>query len=136
TYGACCVDDYTAKAMGCDLLIHYGHSCLLPVTSTEIQTLYVFVDIKFDSDHLVATLKANLSPALSVSAFATIQFVASLQNAKGKLAEHFRSVSIPQQLPLSPGEVLGCTSPKVAADVDAMIYVGDGRFHLESSIIH
>ena len=24
TYGACCVDDYTAKAMGCDLMVHYG----------------------------------------------------------------------------------------------------------------
>ena len=28
TYGACCVDDFTAKALGADLLIHYGHSCL------------------------------------------------------------------------------------------------------------
>jgi len=30
TYGACCVDDYTAVALGCDLLVHYGHSCLGP----------------------------------------------------------------------------------------------------------
>lgn len=28
TYGACCVDDYTAIALGCDFLVHYGHSCL------------------------------------------------------------------------------------------------------------
>jgi 2-(3-amino-3-carboxypropyl)histidine synthase len=28
TYGACCIDDYTALALGCDMLIHYGHSCL------------------------------------------------------------------------------------------------------------
>jgi 2-(3-amino-3-carboxypropyl)histidine synthase len=28
TYGACCVDDFTAKALGADMLIHYGHSCL------------------------------------------------------------------------------------------------------------
>lgn len=28
TYGACCIDDYTAKALGCDFLVHYGHSCL------------------------------------------------------------------------------------------------------------
>jgi len=28
TYGACCVDDYTAKALGADLMVHYGHSCL------------------------------------------------------------------------------------------------------------
>lgn len=28
TYGACCVDDYTARALGADFLVHYGHSCL------------------------------------------------------------------------------------------------------------
>lgn len=28
TYGACCVDDFTANALGCDYMIHYGHSCL------------------------------------------------------------------------------------------------------------
>ena len=28
TYGACCVDDFTAQALGADLLVHYGHSCL------------------------------------------------------------------------------------------------------------
>ena len=26
TYGACCIDDYTARALGCDLLVHYAHS--------------------------------------------------------------------------------------------------------------
>lgn len=28
TYGACCVDDFTARALGADLMVHYGHSCL------------------------------------------------------------------------------------------------------------
>lgn len=28
TYGACCIDDFSARALGCDLIIHYGHSCL------------------------------------------------------------------------------------------------------------
>lgn len=35
TYGACCVDDYTARALGADLLIHYGHSCLGMHTNLE-----------------------------------------------------------------------------------------------------
>jgi 2-(3-amino-3-carboxypropyl)histidine synthase len=30
TYGACCIDDFTAKKLGADLMIHYGHSCLVP----------------------------------------------------------------------------------------------------------
>lgn len=26
TFGACCVDDYSAAALGADFLVHYGHS--------------------------------------------------------------------------------------------------------------
>jgi len=43
-------------------------------------------------------------------------------------------VKVPQEKPLSPGEILGCTSPKVS-DADCLIYLGDGRFHLESIMI-
>ncbi|ELU35988.1 diphthamide synthesis protein [Rhizoctonia solani AG-1 IA] len=45
TYGACCIDDYTAVALGCDMLVHYGHSCLVPIDTTTIKTLYIFVEI-------------------------------------------------------------------------------------------
>jgi diphthamide biosynthesis enzyme Dph1/Dph2-like protein len=62
TYGACCVDDYTAKALNCDFMIHYGHSCLVPVNMTTIKTLYVFVDIGFDISHFVESVKHNFGP--------------------------------------------------------------------------
>ena len=39
-------------------------------------------------------------------------------------------------MPLSPGEILGCTSPVIDTSTDAIIYLGDGRFHLESIMIH
>jgi len=42
--------------------------------------------------------------------------------------------TIPRSKPLSPGEILGCTAPRLG-DVDALIYLGDGRFHLESIMI-
>ena len=47
---------------------------------------------------------------------------------------HRRSC-LPQARPLSPGEVLGCTAPKVAADCEALVFVADGRFHLEALMI-
>eukprot|EP00986_Skeletonema_menzelii_P006860 scaffold2611_cov133-Skeletonema_menzelii.AAC.5 len=53
TYGACCIDDLSARALGCDLLVHYGHSCLVPLTSTVIPCLYVFVEIRVDVQHMV-----------------------------------------------------------------------------------
>lgn len=57
TYGACCVDDFTARALGADLMVHYGHSCLVPIDATTIKMLYVFVDIKIDNQHVVDTIR-------------------------------------------------------------------------------
>lgn len=37
TYGACCVDDFTAAKLGTDLLVHFGHSCLVPISATKIK---------------------------------------------------------------------------------------------------
>ncbi|KAJ3375517.1 Diphthamide biosynthesis protein 1 [Allomyces arbusculus] len=135
TYGACCVDDFTARALECDFLVHYGHSCLIPVDVTTIKTLYVFVDIQFDVAHFVTILTHNLPPGSRLALVATIQFVGSLHLAKRQL-EPFFSVHVPQTKPLSPGEILGCTSPKLPADIDSVVYLGDGKFHLESILIH
>ncbi|CDO71309.1 hypothetical protein BN946_scf184908.g66 [Trametes cinnabarina] len=233
TYGACCIDDYTAVALGCDMLVHYGHSCLVPIDQTTIKTLYVFVEISIDSSHLVQTIRLNFpsdrqrfreslleneeekaqiptgqtltqgshlriegpqpahtlpddptdrSPNASSSIssseptrlalVSTIQFVAALSRLKDDLAVDYSDphdpsnstgsipifdpeggedatlqalgrprlwtgkydVTIPRAKPLSPGEILGCTAPQLN-DVDALLYLGDGRFHLESIMI-
>ncbi|RPD67272.1 diphthamide synthesis protein [Lentinus tigrinus ALCF2SS1-7] len=228
TYGACCIDDYTAVALGCDMLVHYGHSCLVPIDQTTIKTLYVFVEIAIDSSHLVQTIRLNFpndrqrfyeslldseeeraqipagqllsggghlriegpspdehdesdhstqhpqsSPSHELTRLAlvsTIQFVSALSNLKDELsvestnaevplmpagliegptdtsADYSQAVgkprlwtgkydvSIPRSKPLSPGEILGCTAPQLN-DVDALLYLGDGRFHLESIMI-
>lgn len=197
TYGACCVDDYTAMGLGCDMLVHYGHSCLVPVDQTMIRTLYIFVEIRIDTEHLLQSIRANFPcersefqrsvltapnernapPVLEVDAgsepkrthFAlvgTIQFIAAIQDIRTRLTEGDEQdtpnlpaiesgetvapdalvrhrggaqrydITVPQIKPLSPGEILGCTSPKLDANqVDAILYVGDGRFHLESIMI-
>ncbi|RDB23151.1 Diphthamide biosynthesis protein 1 [Hypsizygus marmoreus] len=222
TYGACCIDDYTAVALGCDMLVHYGHSCLVPMDQTTIKTLYVFVEIAIDFSHLAQTIRLNFpsdrrqfhenllnseesdreipigtligpthhlriegpfpseGDAVSTSRpheptrlalVSTIQFVAALQRLKEdltseppesspsqqtaglieassskapngdapadlgtKLWSGRYEATIPRSKPLSPGEILGCTAPRLN-DVDALIYLGDGRFHLESIMI-
>ena len=138
TYGACCIDDYTARALGCDLLVHYAHSCLIPVDVTKIKTLYVFVEISIDTMHLLATLERNFQPGKSMAIIGTIQFNATLHGIKATLERAGFNVLIPQIAPLSKGEILGCTSPRIpsSANVDMILYLGDGRFHLESAMIH
>ena len=59
TYGACCVDDLAAAALGCELLVHYGHSCLVPMDRVAADVLYVFVEISIDTPHFVDSVRAN-----------------------------------------------------------------------------
>ncbi|VDM01411.1 unnamed protein product [Schistocephalus solidus] len=132
SYGACCIDDFSARALGVDLLVHYGHSCLVPLESPSI--LYVFVDIQFDMPHFVDTVKSNYPEGSRLALTSTIQFVTSLPSLKKALEDNGFHPFIPQVLPLSPGEILGCTSPRVS-DVDFLLFIGDGRFHLESLML-
>lgn len=141
SYGACCIDDYTARALECDFIVHYAHSCLVPIDVTLIKVLYVFVTIGIDEDHLLNTIKMNFTRGDRIALFGTIQFNPSIHNVKSKLTaeegENFISIYTPQIRPLSKGEVLGCTSAQLdPSQFDAMVYVGDGRFHLESAMIH
>lgn len=137
TYGACCIDDFTARALGCDMLVHYAHSCLIPVDVTKIKTLYVFVDISIDTTHLVATLERNFQAGKTIAMVGTIQFNATLHTVMPVLERAGFQILIPQIAPLSKGEILGCTSPRLSEDAaDLILYLGDGRFHLESAMIH
>ena len=137
TYGACCVDDFTARELGCDLLIHYGHSCLIPVTQTMIPCVYVFVEIEVQVDHIVEIIKANLvsdevKPKLAC--VSTIQFISAVHHLRA-VSDLPVTVIVPQSKPLSPGEILGCTAPRLAPDIHQLLYIGDGRFHLEAIMI-
>jgi len=61
SYGACCIDDLLGQQLEMDLLIHYGHSCLVPITETVVKILYVFVEIEIDIKHCVDTIVHNHS---------------------------------------------------------------------------
>lgn len=135
TYGACCIDDFTAKALGADLLIHYGHSCLIPIDQTVgIKVLYIFVDIKIDAMHFINSVKLNFPSSKRLAFVSTIQFVATLHAAAKELREDGYDIQVPQSKPLSPGEILGCTAPRLLSNT-TLIYLGDGRFHLEAAMI-
>ncbi|GAB68555.1 diphthamide biosynthesis protein [Plasmodium cynomolgi strain B] len=116
TYGGCCIDDYTSEKLHCDLIIHYGHSCLVPLTVTKIRCIYVFVDIKLNSSHLVETIKKNFHKSDIILLLGTIQFSCLVHNVHSILKkENYFDLflPIPQVLPLTKGEVLGCTSPNL-----------------------
>lgn len=138
SYGACCIDDFTARSLDCDFIVHYAHSCLVPIDITLIKVLYIFVTINIDETHLINTIKRNFPAGSKIATFGTIQFNPTIHAIKQPLLEQSQILTIPPQIsPLSKGEVLGCTSQRLESkDIDAMVYIGDGRFHLESAMIH
>lgn len=138
TYGACCIDDYLASSMGCDLIVHYAHSCLVPINQlkSDIKYLYIFLDIKFDLNHVTDCIKHNFDPQHHKIALAsTIQFVASVHELAKRLKQSEFNITLPQSRPLSSGEVLGCTAPKLDSSVNTIVFICDGRFHLEALMI-
>jgi len=149
TYGACCIDDLGAKALGADLLVHYGHSCLVPLTTTALPCLYIFVEIRVDVQHLVECFCQTCEVGTRVHVMGTVQFRPAVATAAKLLNERERPSTIPQAKPLSPGEVLGCTapsdlhkallpkhsSPDTPVIEHVMLFIADGRFHLEAAMI-
>mmetsp|Transcript_21772 Transcript_21772/g.30547 ORF Transcript_21772/g.30547 Transcript_21772/m.30547 type:complete len:429 (+) Transcript_21772:73-1359(+) len=149
SYGACCVDDLGAEALGADLLVHYGHSCLVPLTTTVIPCLYVFVEINIDVHHAVESFCKTCEVGTRVHVMGVVQFRTSVAAIAKLLNERDRTATIPQAKPLSPGEVLGCTAPadlggtamphtnpeQTEGTKHVMLFIADGRFHLEAAMI-
>ena len=134
TYGACCVGDLDAKALGASLLIHYGHSCLVPIQHTVVPCLYVFVELQIDVHHMVDCVCATLPHPQPLALLGTVQFRQGLVQARQLLEKRGYKSKLPQVKPLSPGEVLGCTSPKNIEE-EIVVFCADGRFHLEACMI-
>lgn len=137
TYGACCIDDIGCHLLGVDLLLHYGHSCLVPVTSSLVKIMYIFVDIMVDIDNCVEIINENFDKKEKLTIMGSIQYNNSVFLVKKLLlSKGFQSIDIPQAKPRSSGEVLGCTSPFLDHDHGKnVIFICDGRFHMESLMI-
>ena len=112
TYGACCVDDITAKTLGADFMVHYGHSCLVPINKTLVKAMYVFVEIDVDADHCCGCFSCTVKKNAIVNVMCTVQFRKAAFRVKKILEGMGYEVVVPRAKPLSTGEVLGCTSPK------------------------
>lgn len=92
---------------------------------------------------LVNTVRLNVNGLDSTNLVlaGTIQFASAIRASKMELEKHGIRVLIPQSKPLSAGEVLGCTAPKISTSAfgnngeTVAIFVADGRFHLEAFMI-
>ena len=82
----------------------------------------MFVEIKFDASHLIATVKQNFDPASNIALLGTIQFTNVVYSAYQSLKEHFPSISIPQSKPLSKGMYNQSINPRMVYGAWCMVY--------------
>lgn len=137
-YGACNVDDIGSMLMGVDVLVHFGHSKIVP--STLVSVIYVpVIDVR-GSAAIVADGLTNLCQEhgyTTVGLVTTAQFTACLSHVQPILDDKGVKIKIvgEAQSPLPKYEILGCTCKRFPQGTDAIISVVDGDFHYEAACL-
>jgi len=134
-FGACDIPYWKAKFLGCEAIIHIGHTPLGDIT-VPMKTYYV----PLTRDFLNKEALENVSSVLLQQGFKNIgvvtiaQFLGVLDSVMSYLEKRGFKVYIgnPSGRVMFRGQVLGCnvsSARTIANDVDAFVYYGDGVFH-------
>jgi 2-(3-amino-3-carboxypropyl)histidine synthase len=133
-YGACDLKDREAKALGCDLLVHIGHSDMGVKTVVPV----IYEEYRMDLNP-VPLLKNNISalkPYKKICLITTLQFIDSLEKAKKFLqsaAGGKKKVFIGNpNTARYPGQILGCDFSAALPFqnmTDCFLFIGSGFFH-------
>lgn len=131
TYGACDLRDKEAKELGCDLLLHIGHSDFgvqpcLPVVYEPYQ-------LEADPASLLEKYLPQLKSYQTISVLTTIQFASVLEPARQVLETAGKRVLFAKQARNQrEGLLLGCdwtAALPLQDQVDCFLYIGSGVFH-------
>ncbi|MBU0952905.1 MAG: diphthamide biosynthesis enzyme Dph2 [Nanoarchaeota archaeon] len=115
-FGACDLRDQDALDLGCDVLLHIGHTAF--GVQEKLPVIYepYYIDKKLSLEKHLDALK----PYRTIGLTSSVQFVAALEPAAVFLEQHGKTVTV-----LEP--MLGCRPPKTA--VDCYVFIGSGMFH-------
>lgn len=129
-YGACDPADTEAKRLGCDALIHLGHSYM--TLHLEVPTIFVPAFAKVD---VIPALERNLNEIKKlgrrIALVTTAQHIHQLERAKAFLEGAGFEVLIGEgdSRVSWPGQVLGCNFSAAKTDADGVLFIGAGYFH-------
>jgi 2-(3-amino-3-carboxypropyl)histidine synthase len=131
-YGACDLALTQAKALGADLIVHYGHSKMMEVSSIPVMYVEAFVD--FDVEALIEKTIPLAEGWERIGLAATVQHVHRLGEAAEILKkEGFHPIlGTRGDKTAYDGQILGCdyhSAKSIAEEVNGYIFVGGGRFH-------
>jgi 2-(3-amino-3-carboxypropyl)histidine synthase len=130
-YGGCDLAVQEAESIGADLLVHYGHSELLP--KQRIPIIYIEAKTAISVKPAVKKALALLKRWKNIGLLTTIQHIDMLNEAHTTLHEADKNVAVGDGGRLKhAGQVIGCdysNARVVQKNVDAFLFVGGGRFH-------
>lgn len=122
-YGACDLAINEAKVLGCEKIIHFGHSKLVesdvPVEYREIR------------EKVTLPLEKLKIKEKRIGLVSTLQFINSLDAVKEFLEKSRKKVVIGKWKGY-PGQILGCdvsAAKNIENEVDAFLFIGTGQFH-------
>jgi len=129
-FGACDLLDIEAKQLGCDALLHIGHSdfgleAALPVVYDEF-------NLYFDPVKSLEGNMAQLAGFKAIGLVTTAQHIGSLAKARDFLEKRKKEVLVGKSERLRPGQILGCdysAAKSIESAVDCFLFIGSGRFH-------
>jgi 2-(3-amino-3-carboxypropyl)histidine synthase len=123
-YGACDLAINEAKALGCEKIIHFGHSKLM---ESDIPVDYNEMREKFNP----LVLKKLEIKEKRIGLVSTLQFLDFLEPVKEFLEKKGKVVKISKGKGYA-GQILGCdlsSAKTIEGEVDAFLYIGSGHFH-------
>ncbi len=129
-YGACDPADREAKMLGCDALVHLGHSYM----RLHLEVPTVFVPAFADADPVPA-LKRNLSEIRKLGGRIGLVTTAQHITYLGRMREFLEGAGFEVLVGRGdsrvswPGQVLGCNFSAARVDAEGILFVGAGYFH-------
>lgn len=133
SFGACDIADGKAQVLGCDLIVHFGHSKML---HTQTNVIYWPVEFPLEKNMIPGCIKALtkekfFSTNKKIGIYVTIQFHRHVNEIKKELESKGFIVHVGMG-DLKDGQILGCDASArrdIEDKVDANVYFGDGYFH-------
>ena len=131
-YGACDIATRQAEALEADLLVHYGHSRMLPDMGAPV--IYVEARTEVEIGPIVERAVPLIKGWRAVGLAAAVQHVHQLGEVADALRRRGMRAVIGAGGGATPhdGQVLGCdytTARAVASEVEGFLFIGGGRFH-------
>lgn len=131
-YGACDLALDEARCIKADKIVHVGHNKFVK-TDLPIEVEYIPYSIDIDVESFEAVLP-HIENHRNIALATTVQHIHQFDEMKAFLEKNGKNVFAEQgELALERGQVLGCDSStvkKVEDKVDAVLFIGTGRFHV------